>query len=335
VVSTAHALRQRGWQVEVVGQERTVAADRFRSEGLSFQGWASLSLKRMGSFRRLLRSYSPDWVIAFGGPETWLVHGAPKAKGRQFSRFFGYRFAPPSVLWVHRWLFARFDSVLFPCKVLEEACTWVPPSRKVTVPLGLSVDRFSPVAKTPVWREAPTLLIFGRLDPVKGHAQFLSLFAKFLLSVPSEQRPRLCIVGKPANTSVAELKAVAQALDIGSQVSFVSNQVEDVAALMASATVGVVCSLGSELICRVAQEFLLCGTPVLVSDAGALGEVLAFPEAGAQYVVEEEAKALQILQALYERSRQETLEDRLARGQVAGRYFSLACMGQALETPSL
>ena len=76
------------------------------------------------------------------------------------------------------------------------------------------------------------------------------------------------------NISKDELYACAEQYGVETSVSFNMGTIEDVPKLLSSADIGVISSLGSEIICRVAHEFLLCGSRVLVSGAGATDEVL-------------------------------------------------------------
>ena len=69
---------------------------------------------------------------------------------------------------------------------------------------------------------------------------------------------------------------------MGEEVCLTSTRVENISELINSSMLGVIPSLWSEDICRVAQEFLLCGVPVFVSGVGALEDCL-FSGAGVSY----------------------------------------------------
>jgi glycosyltransferase involved in cell wall biosynthesis len=333
LISTAHALQSRGWQVQLLIPTSPIVVARCQGEKLAFLAWKSISVSAYFEYRRLVASWQPNWIMGFGGPESWLLWMTPKKQGVRLTRFIGYSFSAPISVWIQRRFFLSFDSVLFPCESLRTACTWVEDLRKHSVPLGLSSEKFFPIRTEPSWQKNPVFILFGRLDPIKGHGKFLALFAQFLtrLRTTSLPLPILQIVGKPANTTVAELETIAQGLGISAHVAYKTEQVENVAALLSQACMGIVCSVGSELICRVAQEFLLCGTPIFVSNVGALPEVL-FPKAGACYPLENEVETLSLLLQQYTLRLQESLATRQQRAHAAKSRFSFDTMGLRLES---
>jgi glycosyltransferase involved in cell wall biosynthesis len=202
----------------------------------------------------------------------------------------------------------------------------------VTVPLGCDQQRYWHVPK--VSRDGRAqLLVFGRFDPVKGHLPMIERTAEILRVWGNQpQKPQLHIVGEPANVSAADLvRAVERVgLVIDDDVRITTGRVEDVAALMSGSTLGVVPSLGSEIICRVAEEFLLCGTPVAVSAAGSLPEVV-FPGAGFCFGAKSEIETVQSFIEWIRTSLAESEEDKLARAAAAVQRFSLPAMAAGLQ----
>jgi glycosyltransferase involved in cell wall biosynthesis len=118
-------------------------------------------------------------------------------------------------------------------------------------------------------------------------------------------------------------------LQVGSDVVISSIRVKDVAGLLSSTTLGVVPSLGSEIICRVAEEFLLCGTPVAVSAAGSLPEVL-FDGAGFCFDGLSQEEIVVTFVEWIRRSLHESVELKLARADQAKALFSLEAMADRL-----
>lgn len=138
----------------------------------------------------------------------------------------------------------------------------------------------------------PVFVVIGRFDPVKGHAELLHAFSKMLVRSDICQ---LVFIGRSQNVSAAALVDVATNLLNGTAITekvadgtrffvqgsdpkkrlFVCDeQFIDVPIFFRRAHWGIIPSLGSEVICRVAVEFLQNGTPCLAHSVGALGEVL-------------------------------------------------------------
>jgi glycosyltransferase involved in cell wall biosynthesis len=133
--------------------------------------------------------------------------------------------------------------------------------------------------------------------------------------------------------SGADLRAAGEALGLqyGTDLRITEERISDVASMMSSATLGIVSSLGSEIICRVAEEFLLCGTPVVTSDVGSLTEVFKDESFGAPYELSQMDQAANVLRTWIDRSWNESEGDKMSRAHEAKAYFSLETMGQRLN----
>lgn len=131
------------------------------------------------------------------------------------------------------------------------------------IPAPVDTERFAP----PPVREAGTrIAAVGRLSEIKGHAALIRAVAK----VPSA---RLTIAGAPAQLSVRDLENLAARLGAGDRVE-VAGRVEDVAPLYREAFLGVVPSLASEAVSRVAGEMMASGLPVLAAATNSLVDMV-------------------------------------------------------------
>lgn len=175
------------------------------------------------------------------------------------------------------------------------------------------------------------LVILGRLDPVKGHARFFQIFNK-MLQLPGGEAFRLHVVGEPANLSLVHLEDAARSAGLvsGFNVLFTTERLEDISRLMSSACAGIICSAGSEIICRVAEEFLVCGTPLVVSGVGSLGSILSL-EDGINYGGLRSPLVEEAVLAFCQRSALEGREVRDARAVRAVGRFSLQTMSRGLD----
>lgn len=134
----------------------------------------------------------------------------------------------------------------------------------------------------------PIFLVVGRFDPVKGHKSLIDAFGVSKFSGLHQ----LVFIGKSQNITAQELVNYArmnwhgnlkactnsrfclESPDKSRRLFVIDEQYDGVSELMRKATFGVIPSTGSEVICRVAVEFLAHGTPLISSNIGALPEVL-------------------------------------------------------------
>lgn len=282
----------------------------------------------------LMRKNPPDIIITYGGPETFLAGFLKAVHPTKVLRFQGQALSPkPFHAARHRLAHRHVDLILTPSETLAAAVRRLRPWQPVvSVPLGCDADRYCRSLDILPPRARPEMLIFGRLDPVKGHRAMIARFALLLAAWESETpRPCLHIIGEAANLSVAELEdcVLAHGLRWGSDVVVTARRIDDVPAVLSSACLGVIPSLGSELICRVAEEFLLCGTPVAVSGVGSLEEVL-FPGAGFSFGEMNNGDMIDAFRHWIQLSVTEGAQAKARRAAVARRYFSLEAMANAL-----
>lgn len=147
------------------------------------------------------------------------------------------------------------------------------PTKKVaTVYQGISLEDY-PVQPLP---ERPTLGIVARLDPVKGHRYLLEAL---LLLKDTYPQLKVKVVGQEENIKQRELEKMAERLGIGSMVEFTGYQ-KSVSLIMGQCSVGVIASIGSEAVSRVALEWMASGRPVIATEVGCLPEIVKPQETG-------------------------------------------------------
>ena len=293
---------------------------------------------RIGELLSFARQTRPETIFCYGGPETVLALILKHFTGVKVVRFRGQStksFSPLSSL-RQRWSHKRIDLLLTPSQLVSDEVQRLGITNKTCkVALGCDDQVFHrPLDVRQSNQERPEMLVFGRFDPVKGHSAMIRRMPA-LLRAWGEQanKPMLHIMGDPANVSVLELEGHVKraGLKLGHDVRISTGRQENVAALLSRAVLGVVPSLGSEIICRVAEEFLLCGTPVAVSGAGSLPEVLMGPDGFCFADLSEEEISAQIIYWL-KQSLIEGEEQKLKRAERAREFYSLAAMAKNLET---
>ena len=327
-LSSARALQMRGHDILFTPLAGSAAERRASDLGLPVRPLKHFSVGKVIAHQRIDRAFKPKVILTFGGPETFLARFCKKPTIRVRG------IDIDSQVWLaearHKVSNSHVNAIVTPSRVLAEKVRTLAGSKQVVpVVLGCDTKKFQrSVAQYP--KKPPNALIFGRFDPVKGHEQFLAVWRLVRAQQPNAT---LRIVGEPANVSVEQIEkwVLREGLRIGQDVEIVSVRVQDVADLLSSASIGVVPSIGSEIIGRVAEEFLLCGTPVLVSGVGSLEEVIFDPTAGASWRgLSDQDIAEKIIEWL-RRSDLESEADKQNRARCAAELFSLETMGISLE----
>ncbi|MCX6126026.1 MAG: glycosyltransferase [Proteobacteria bacterium] len=331
-LSTGRALAVKN-QVLNVGIDGSSFLRRATSLGLSTEFLPSFSISNWLKLRVLTQRFQPDLIVAHGGPETIL--GALSSTPRTpMIRVRGSILDSVGAIGVatHDLGHPKVKLIVAPSNALKVSLEKVSRLPIVKIILGVDESRFR-APQFELSLERPELLIFGRLDPVKGHREFMKIFKRIHVQFSEKLQPVLKIVGLPANLSVRHLEEFTRAemLTWGRDVVVISDHIEDVPGLLAGASIGVVPSIGSEIICRVAEEFLMCGTPVAVSGVGSLEEVLMAPGFGVSFRdLSEEAAAALIYSSLCQFI-SELPEVRTARATQAAEVFSLQKMSECWE----
>lgn len=331
-ISTARALNDLGAQQVVTSLKASPVESRLDILKFSLE-----SIDHFGpsAYTRLIAmsaKFSPDFVFTYGGPETTAAFFFKP--GQKIIRFYGQRIEdrgmPRSM--ISRLAHRHVRKVIAPSRLVADPLEKLLDCEVSVITLGCDQKTFF---FNDTNRSArPEILIFGRLDPVKGHREFLPFFKKILETAKAkgDPRPRLRIVGLPANISETHIRAAADAIGLLSDdVIIQCERVQDVAALMSGASLGLVSSLGSEIICRVAQEFLMCGTPVVTTSVGSLPEIFTNQTFGMAYDhhnLNESADALYKWLCL---GHCESKKDRQTRALMAQKAFSIQRMSTDLD----
>ncbi|MFH1865503.1 MAG: glycosyltransferase family 4 protein [Candidatus Eisenbacteria bacterium] len=161
--------------------------------------------------------------------------------------------------------------------------------------LGVSPDRvhrlLAPVA--PLWFESPPhptgaleglglpagvpiVLNVARLAPIKGHSVLLEAMARVHAAVPDAV---LLLVGEPWSGQPEGLRSEARRLGIEDSVFFAGRRA-DVRELVATSSVCVTSSVGSEENSRSVGEYMAAGRPVVATEVGVIPELVSDGESG-------------------------------------------------------
>ncbi len=190
--------------------------------------------------------------------------------------------------WLNRRLYGRWCEGVISCaEVIRhrlESRLLVPPERIRTIyypsePTPMPAEAVGPSARQNLLAELglppETLLlgVVGRIAPEKGHG---ILFEALRLLPSSLATTHLLILNKAYASEApyrARLERQIAGMQLGDRVTWLGYR-EDVDQVMSGVDMGVIPSIASEMICRVAVEFMSAATPVVALPTGALPEVI-------------------------------------------------------------
>jgi glycosyltransferase involved in cell wall biosynthesis len=201
---------------------------------------------------------------------------------------------------VNQWLYrSGTDKIVFAAEVVRARTAFAIPPERTRVhhycaeplPRVELTQLFEFAAGVPPIDFAkPLVVVLGRYDPIKGHESVLQSFARLADERRLETGAQLVLIGRSQNLQAVDLhrRAVellgagpstgsrhyAASSDGRFQIYIFDEQLAEAPLFVQGAHLGLISSLGSEVICRVAVEFLQAGTPILSTDVGALPEVL-------------------------------------------------------------
>ena len=112
--------------------------------------------------------------------------------------------------------------------------------------------------------------IVARLSPVKDHATFIMAASLVLEDVPNAV---FLISGIEEEIKRQDLKELSESVNLNSNILLLDRH-EPVNELLSILDVGVIASKGSEVIARVAMEYLASGIPVVTTDINVLPEII-------------------------------------------------------------
>lgn len=184
---------------------------------------------------------------------------------------------------------------------------FLPGDKIRTIYNGIDLARFS-VAQTPVANAVFTVIFAGQLIPEKGLELLIKAVAQLKVQDGVVVQVKVAGVGR----SQSELVALAERLVPG-HIQFLG-QVSDLQEHFRTADVAVFPSRWAEAFGFVVAEAMACGLPVIVSDAGALPEVVgADQQAGLIFESENVGALAQQLKRLYSDPQRRQAMGQLAR----------------------
>lgn len=207
------------------------------------------------------RRKRPDVICAHRGDgqtaAAFLLPGVPLVRVRNDQRK-----ASDGMLW--RLVDRRTSLVVFPSPFM--AARGYQGDRRGAVdvvPFPVDTDLFKPSQHA----GEKVVVSLGRLSPVKGHRVLI----KAMATMPPDWRA--VIAGGEDQQTSGELSDYAGSLGVKDRIVF-TGQVGDVRPLLSGASIGVVTSLGSEVVSRAGLEIMSSGLPLLAAATNGLCDIV-------------------------------------------------------------
>ena len=246
----------------------------------------ALAVRRL---RKLISAERIDLIHARSRPAAWVAFAAVRANGTPLVTSLGHVASDRSMI-RHRYdsVMARGDVVIASSAYAAATIAGVYPAaaaRLATIRPGVDLKPFAPAGIGPArvqalrhaWQIAPDeriILLAARPSVWKGHKVLLD--ATRLLVDMGARDLRLVFIGDGKGAAAREIDQAVKASGLGALVRKVPTCADMPAALLAAAVV-VVPSIEPEAFGRVAVEAQAVGTPVVVSDLGAVPETVLAP----------------------------------------------------------
>ena len=240
---------------------KAAAAQGLECTGLNLQ--KSAFVTGLLPFRKLIRTFAPDVIIttrADGQTASAMVAGdIPMVRIRCDIR------KPRSGRFWKK-VDRRTDLVVFPSPfMIERGFIGEREGPVAVIPHPVDTDLYSSREEREI--SDPLLVSIGRLSPMKGHRTLI----KALELLPEEVKA--VIAGPPSQQSVDELESFARCLGVENRITF-TGKVKNVRDLISRGTIGVVTSLGSEVVSRAGMEMMSSGLPLLASATNGLLDLI-------------------------------------------------------------
>lgn len=330
-LSCLQALKIKGWSpvyTPLLGSPAEKRANDLKVTTLPITNFLPLSWIKLFAYYKKIK---PDYIFVYEGKETAFTKLFKQKKIIRFrgaNRDLNINLNTP----YYKLTQNHISGIITPCESIDNHFKESQIAHK-KIHLGINNNKFRLIHDIKK-NQALNLHIIGRLDPIKGHQKFLKIYASLLKKWTHPKKLFLNILGQEENLTAKTIREWAQEhnLTLGSDFQIVPYRIDNIQNIMSQSDLVVIPSLGSEVICRVAQESLMCGTKVFVSGVGALEETLRNPMFGESYKNLNENDTTALLKKILEQTIEESEQTREKRAELAQELFSLEKMGESLNS---
>ena len=288
-VALSSALKKRGHRVIVAGDINSpplqiaegMGLETFSDLYLSYQnpGRFFYNLKRLSD---LIEEKKIDLVNAHQGEGHFYAVLVKKLFKKKFVliRTRGNQRRPQNGIFNRRLNERWTDGIITTAEVLYQSYLEqfrLNQKKLINIPLGIDPNYFYPVDKNlelkrnlGISENELVVGILGRLSPVKGHKYFIQAAFEVLKEF---KQVKFLIAGEDAQIKSYRLKELVGKMGMSDNFVF-TGRADDSRNIISLMDIGVVASIGSETVCRVALEYMASGKPVIGTGVNGIPEVI-------------------------------------------------------------
>lgn len=291
-IQLARGLTLKGHRVTVTGGPGTPAMGKAREYGIGVfapgdpgSGNPLALIRLAGAYRKFVRETGVSAVNTHHGRDHLVWAAALANTGIPLVRTSGNQI-PPKIHPGTRLIHSRTSGIIASCRAIQSYYAegfGIDPARIPIVNGGVDSRRFSPANRNRELRrnfgipdDAFVLGIIGRFSPVKGHRFFFEAASRAARTRP---HLRFLVAGWDAQLSGRDIENMAEKAGIIERTCFPGRS-SDVRELIGAVDAGVVASVGSETVCRIAMEYMAMGVPVIAARTNVVPELVPDGVAG-------------------------------------------------------
>jgi glycosyltransferase involved in cell wall biosynthesis len=285
-IAQAKGLKEKGHYVLVAGLKNTVPLRKAEQAGIDilcdieFNVYNPVRLAySISRLRNILQEHNINIINSLRSEGCWLGYIASRGLNVKIIRTRGEARTVQNNYINHRMYNKWISFVILPSEMAKKKYIPFNLVHSEVIYYGISPDEFTmdidagrKIRKR--WGICDDEIVFGvvgRLDPVKGHKYFIQAAAIVANSI---DKVRFVIIGEEKNTRLSELIALCHETGIKDKVIFTTHRLDNICEYYSAIDIGVIPSIGSEVISRVGLEFMSCEVPVIVTDVGVLPEIV-------------------------------------------------------------
>ena len=295
-VALSKGLKKLGYNVTFTGTENSPAVERAKSYGIEVignnpgkAGSSSNKIRTIKKYRRFIRENNVKLVNVHDGYEHILWSIALRGTGIPLIRTSGNQI-PPKVHFFSRMLINRCTlGIITSCKRIRDYYSvgfGIDTEKIPVINGGIDTEYYAADATNGSLRDEIGFtekdFVFGiiaRFSPDKGHEYFFQAAGIVAKEFP---QAKFIVAGWKAQRTLEDIQTMAREAGVFDKTVFLG-RLKDSRDIIKSIDAGVIASINSETICRIAMEYMAMGVPCIAAATNVIPEVIRDNESG--YIV--------------------------------------------------